>query len=170
MGWSSAALAVLHGAQGFPVSLDQWSWVSSLMPIGAAVGALPAGKLVHSLGRKPVILALGPVTLVAWALHLWASSVSCEPRGVNYNTVSRPSPSPASLCLCVLLQVWQLYAGRTLLGAAVGAGIVVAPIFVAEVAQPAIRGALGTYFQILLCVGILAVYVFGKFVSTVRVR
>ncbi|XP_034250495.1 facilitated trehalose transporter Tret1-like [Thrips palmi] len=132
LGWSSAAAEVLDGAQGMPVTLDEWSWVVSLFCVGASVGAASVGRLVHSLGRKTVILAVGPVTIVAWALHLWASSV------------------------------WMLYAGRLLVGAACGAACVATPIFVCEMSEPRIRGALSSYFEILLCVGILVVYVFGK--------
>lgn len=131
LGWSSAALAVLDGAQGMPVTLEEWSWVTSLFGIGAAVGALSVGTLVHSLGRKTVILAVGPATIVAWALHLWATSV------------------------------WMLYVGRLLVGAASGAACVAVPIFVCEMSEPRIRGALSSYFEILLCLGILIVYVLG---------
>lgn len=80
LGWSSAAAAVLDGAQGMPVTLEEWSWVTSLFCVGASIGAGSVGKLVHSLGRRTVILAVGPVTLVAWALHMWASSVRVSRR------------------------------------------------------------------------------------------
>lgn len=132
LGWSSAAAAVLDGAQGMPVTLDEWSWVTSLFCIGCATGSAGVGGLVHSLGRRRVILAVGPLTMVAWALLLWAS------------------------------EVWMLYAGRLLLGVAAGAACVATPIFVSEMSEPRIRGALSAYFEILLCIGILLVYAFGK--------
>lgn len=59
----------------------------------------------------------------------------------------------------------MLYAGRLLVGATSGAACVATPIFVCEMSQPNIRGALSTYFEILLCIGILVVYVFGMLVS-----
>ncbi|XP_052132393.1 facilitated trehalose transporter Tret1-like [Frankliniella occidentalis] len=140
LGWSSAAKAVYSDPeqqelQGFAVDLEQWSWVSSLYGIGGLIGSLSVGKLVFSLGRKWVILSVGPITMAAWALHLWATSV------------------------------WMLCAGRLLMGFACGACCVATPIYISEMSSPGIRGALSTYFEILLCLGILIVYTMGKFLT-----
>ena len=45
-------------------------------------------------------------------------------------------------------EVWMLYVGRLVTGAAIGSFSVVAPIYIGEIAAPQVRGALGTMFQI----------------------
>lgn len=46
-----------------------------------------------------------------------------------------------------------------------GAFCVAAPLYTSEIAEKEIRGALGSYFQLLLTVGILFSYVFGTLCS-----
>lgn len=133
LGWSSATLAMrTESVQGFPITIEEWSWVTSLYGVGGGIGAASVGRLVHVLGRRVVLLAFGPVSLAAWALILWSSSV------------------------------WMLFAGRVMIGASCGAACVATPIYVCEMAHPSIRGALSTYFEILICVGIFFAYVLGK--------
>lgn len=55
----------------------------------------------------------------------------------------------------------MLYAGRLFAGVATGASCVVAPMFVSEIAETSLRGALGAFFQLFLTVGILFIYVMG---------
>lgn len=46
-------------------------------------------------------------------------------------------------------------------GLATGASCVVAPMFVSEIAETSVRGALGAFFQLFLTIGILFIYVVG---------
>lgn len=46
-----------------------------------------------------------------------------------------------------------------------GGFCVAAPLYTSEIAEKHIRGALGSYFQLLLTVGILFAYVFGTVAS-----
>nr|CAI5845155.1 unnamed protein product [Callosobruchus analis] len=57
----------------------------------------------------------------------------------------------------------MIYAGRFLTGLAGGAFCVAAPIYTSEIAQKEIRGTLGSYFQLLLTVGILIAYLAGAY-------
>jgi SP family facilitated glucose transporter-like MFS transporter 8 len=55
----------------------------------------------------------------------------------------------------------HLFAGRLMTGAAVGVVSVATPMYLAEVAPPALRGALGSSFQLAVVSGLLLAYVVG---------
>lgn len=61
----------------------------------------------------------------------------------------------------------MLYTGRVFAGIATGASCVVAPMFIGEIAETSLRGALGAFFQLFLTVGILFIYVAGALVDWV---
>jgi MFS family permease len=42
----------------FPVTLDDFQWISSITTMGAAFSCLPAGFLVDLIGRKNTMLAM----------------------------------------------------------------------------------------------------------------
>lgn len=62
--------------------------------------------------------------------------------------------------------ITMLIIGRTLLGVSSGGICVVAPMYTGEIAEKEIRGMLGSFFQFLITIGILFVYVIGAFVTT----
>ena len=55
----------------------------------------------------------------------------------------------------------MVYLGRLILGMSGGAFAVAAPVYTAEIAEKEIRGALGSYFQLMVTLGILFVYIIG---------
>lgn len=59
----------------------------------------------------------------------------------------------------------MVYAGRLILGMAGGAFAVAAPLYTAEISEKDIRGALGSYFQLMITLGILFDYIVGDQVS-----
>lgn len=59
----------------------------------------------------------------------------------------------------------MLLIGRFLLGVSGGAFCVAAPTYTAEIAQSDIRGTLGSFFQLMMVVGILFVYLVGAYAS-----
>nr|CAD7588282.1 unnamed protein product [Timema genevievae] len=99
---------------------SEWSWVGSLMNIGAALVVLPVGYLIDKIGRKFTMLGL---------------------------------------------TVPLYYVGRIVTGMMGGAFSLTAPVYVSEIAESDIRGTLGTYFQLMVTVGILFVYVLGSQVN-----
>nr|CAD7258261.1 unnamed protein product [Timema shepardi] len=99
---------------------SEWSWVGSLMNIGAALVVLPVGYLIDKIGRKFTMLGL---------------------------------------------TVPLYYVGRIITGMMGGAFSLTAPVYVSEIAESDIRGTLGTYFQLMVTVGILFVYVLGSQVN-----
>lgn len=68
------------------------------------------------------------------------------------------------------LTIWaknfaMLIVSRVFIGVAGGAFCVAAPMYIGEIAQKEIRGTLGSYFQLMLTIGILFVYAVGAGVS-----
>jgi SP family facilitated glucose transporter-like MFS transporter 8 len=132
LAWTSPTLPELQSSNStLPITPEEGSWIGSLVAVGAIVGAVPAGYFADRFGRKLVILTLSAPFLLSWVLIVVANSV-------------------------VLL-----YLGRFIAGFATGATSVVAPMFIGEIAESSIRGALGSYFQVMLTVGILYTYVIG---------
>lgn len=132
-GWSSPAeIRLTNGTEyGFEITSEQWSWVGSSVTIGAAAICLIIGSIIDLIGRKTTMLLLIVPFTIGWALIIWASNVA------------------------------MLYVGRLLLGVAGGAFFVTAPMYIGEIAQKDIRGKLGSFFQLMVTVGILFVYTVG---------
>ena len=132
LAWTSPTLPELQSPNStLPVTPEEGSWIGSLVAVGAIVGAVPAGYFADRFGRKLVLLAVSVPFLLSWIL------------------------------ICVANAVGILYAARLIAGFATGAVSVVAPMFIGEIAESSIRGALGSFFQVMLTVGILYTYVVG---------
>lgn len=132
MGYTSPALPLLQlETNAFPVSEAAGSWVSALLNVGAALGAMPAGLLAARAGPRALLAALLLPFIASWMLIAHSDSV------------------------------WELYVGRLVAGLAVGATSVAAPLYVTEVSETSVRGALGSLFQLQVTAGILAGYAAG---------
>ncbi|XP_054290173.1 facilitated trehalose transporter Tret1-2 homolog [Macrosteles quadrilineatus] len=137
LGWTSTAEYHIKREQqyGFPVSDSQFSWVSSLMPLGALIAAPAVGWLVTTIGRKSSMIFLCVPSVIGYGLLAWAQNVP------------------------------MLYIGRLLTGMSGGGFGIVVPLYVGEIAETNIRGTLGVCFQLLLDIGILFTYIIGSLVS-----
>lgn len=134
LGWTSPAeTEIVDRGEGydFPVDKDQFSWVGSAMTLGAACVCIPIGFLINMIGRKWTMLFLVLPFILGWTMLIWAVNVS------------------------------MLYASRFILGIAGGAFCVTAPMYTGEIAQKEIRGTLGSFFQLMITIGILFVYAVG---------
>lgn len=131
LGWTSPALPLLG------LTAAQEAWVGSLAPLGALLGALPAGLLAQRVGRRRLLIALGLPYLAGFLMLAFAD------------------PSEVGL----------IYAGRLTGGVSMGASTLVLPLYCDEVAEDRIRGALGVYLDLMMTVGILLVYVLGAYLS-----
>lgn len=123
------------GQYGFSIDDESWSWVGSSTTLGGAAVCVLIGTIINMFGRKLTMLGLVVPFVIGWSLVTWASSVT------------------------------MLLIGRVLLGISGGAFCVTAPTYTGEIAQKEIRGSLGSYFQLMLTVGILFVYVLGSGVN-----
>lgn len=106
-----------------------------MLALGALIAALPAGFVAERLGRKKAILLFGLAFLLNWAFIIFATNAA------------------------------TLYVGRLFAGIATGAMCVLCPMYIGEIAEASIRGALGSFFQMFLCVGILLTYFLGALVD-----
>lgn len=140
LGWTSPTQNEIEsGDYGFEVSVEQFSWVGSITNIGAAISCIPIGYFCQKFGRKLTMLTMVLPFILGWALIIWANGVG------------------------------TLIAGRFFLGIASGAFCVAAPMYTGEIASKQIRGILGSFFQLMVTIGILFVYAVGSGVNAFTV-
>src|SRR5215210_7213696 len=121
--------ALLFITKDFDLSTHQTEWVATIVVAGSVLGAFTGGRLADAIGRKR--------TMVLVAL--------------TYAGFAVLSGVASSL---VFLDV-----ARFLLGVTIGISVVTAPIFVAESAPAAVRGALIVMYQVATVTGIVIAYV-----------
>ena len=97
--------------------------------IGALIGSLAGGKLSDTIGRRDVIMA----TAALFTLGAFSSALA-------------PSLD-------------ALFVARLVVGLAVGAISVAAPLYIAELAPPRSRGAFVATFQLAITLGLFSAYV-----------
>ncbi|XP_033047487.1 solute carrier family 2, facilitated glucose transporter member 8 isoform X3 [Trachypithecus francoisi] len=130
LGYSSPAIPSLQRAAPPAPHLDDAaaSWFGAVVTLGAAAGGVLGGWLVDRAGRK-LSLLLCSVPFVAGFAVITAAQ-----------------------------DVWMLLGGRLLTGLACGVASLVAPVYISEIAYPAVRGLLGSCVQLMVVVGILLAY------------
>uniref|UniRef100_A0A1B6EHF6 Major facilitator superfamily (MFS) profile domain-containing protein n=1 Tax=Cuerna arida TaxID=1464854 RepID=A0A1B6EHF6_9HEMI len=135
-GWSSPAIPFLQGNMGTlvsePITDEQASWVGSIVTLGCLVGAIPAGTLSQMLGRRNFLLVLALPLILGWVLIIEGEH-----------------------------NVQLIYLGRFINGLSFGAVTVAVPLYNNEIAEDSVRGNIGVYLDLMLCVGILWSYVVG---------
>lgn len=112
----------------FKVTDHMIEWIVSSMMGGAAIGALGAGWMSASLGRKRSLIVAGVVFI--------AGSLFCAVAG-----------SPQILIVA-----------RFVLGIAIGVATFTAPLYLAEVAPEKVRGAMISTYQLMITTGILLAF------------
>ena len=126
-------IGVISGAQQFiqhdyGISDTVLEHIVSWMMLGAAAGAIGAGWLSSSLGRKKSLL---------WgSLIFVAASIVC---GVGSS-------------------VQVLLVGRLILGVSIGILSFTAPLYLAEIAPENIRGAMVSIYQLMITIGIFLAF------------
>ncbi|KAK4877064.1 hypothetical protein RN001_009570 [Aquatica leii] len=140
LGWTSNVTEEMKAGlfNDIAINDDHLGWIGSFATLGAMVMCFPIGIMCEKLGRKLAMLILTVPFMVGWLLIIFANSVG------------------------------MIYAGRFITGMAGGAFCVSAPLYTSEIAENEIRGALGSYFQLLLTVGIVFAYIIA-FVASVKV-
>ncbi|XP_077261612.1 solute carrier family 2, facilitated glucose transporter member 8-like isoform X1 [Temnothorax americanus] len=139
-GWPSPVIPKLGkdgGPLGSPISSEQSSWIVSLMPIGATIGSFGAGYLGDRWGRKRALLSSLVPFIIGWTLVITAGHVA------------------------------QLCVARFILGLALSITFTIVPMYCGEIAEISVRGALGSFLQLLNTIGFLYSYAIGPFVSYV---
>src|ERR1700748_2099511 len=123
----SGALLFLKNDFGGLSSFQQ-ELVTSLLLVGAAVGALFAGRIADRIGRRPTVLGTALVFIVGVMLAAFTPSFPV------------------------------LLVARIIIGLAVGSASMVVPLYIGESAPPSIRGGLVSLNQLAITSGILVSY------------
>eukprot|EP01052_Picozoa_sp_SAG31_P024232 SAG31_NODE_2048_length_6565_cov_2.692700_2_plen_252_part_00 len=124
LGDATAEATAVTTAESACSTMNQSLIVSSTL-VGAAVAAMIGGALIHSHGRRKVILA-GSILFVFSGIGLAAAG-----------------------------SVELLIATRFVIGVAIGVASEAVPVYIAEMVSPEKRGAMGTVFQLMITIGIL---------------
>lgn len=139
LGWLSPSLPLLQAhdsplASG-PLTIEQTSWVGSLICAGGIVGNYLYSFLSNRYGRKFALNLLAFPQICFWLTVIF---------GTTYNH----------------LYIARIFAGTT------GGGVFAAiPLFISEIAEPNVRGRLGSMLLLVLNVGTLISYTVGALVD-----
>uniref|UniRef100_A0A0A9YBT6 Facilitated trehalose transporter Tret1 n=2 Tax=Lygus hesperus TaxID=30085 RepID=A0A0A9YBT6_LYGHE len=138
LGWSSPALHMYDEKNStLPIhpTAAESSWISSLLTVGALIGALPSGSVADLLGRKLAMQLVAVPLLLSWVIIVFAKTVTL------------------------------VYAARLIAGIALGAVCTLVPLYINEISESCIRGVLGSAFQLLATSGIVFSYFIGALTS-----
>ena len=120
--------ALLFISPEFDMTPSEEGLVTSMLLVGAAIGALTGGRIADWLGRRRTLLFSG---LVFVAGSVWCALVG---------------------------SMESLAVARTFLGLAVGAVSIVAPMYIAEKSPAAVRGKMVSLNTLMIVIGQLVAY------------
>lgn len=120
--------ALLFIQQDFPISTEMKEFIVSSVLLGAMVGSLFSGRLTDRYGRRRLMLIIS--TLFIFGTLIAACSFN----------------------------VYGIIFGRLFIGFAIGMGSYTAPLYIAEVSPPHLRGALVSFNQFAITLGIMCSY------------
>nr|WP_321983401.1 sugar porter family MFS transporter [uncultured Lichenicoccus sp.] len=133
IGVISGALSFI--ARQFSISETMQELIVSSMMFGAALGAILAGYLSSSFGRKRSLILSATLFVVS-----------------------------SLLCALAPFVGWLL-AGRVLLGIAIGVATFTAPLYISEIADERRRGSMISTYQLMITVGILVAFISDALLS-----
>ena len=120
--------ALLFVKNDFMLTSTMQGVVTSMVLVGAVVGAAVGGPLTDRFGRKPVILVMAVLFAVGSLLSAAATAI------------------------------WILLVARTILGVAIGTASMLTPLYLSEMAPAEKRGAIVSLNQFCITLGILLSY------------
>ncbi|KAI4479713.1 hypothetical protein M0804_010763 [Polistes exclamans] len=137
-GWTTTSLSKLMSKESdapMRITEDESSWIVSLTVIGSMIGPFLGAYLADRYGRKRCLLFSSGFYIAGWTIVFFAKSVSA------------------------------LYVARVILGIGVGVSYTTNPMYVSEVADVNIRGALGTLIAVNVFTGSLLTCSIGPWIS-----
>ncbi|HAT1181874.1 sugar porter family MFS transporter [Corynebacterium striatum] len=120
--------ALLFIGPEFDMNSHEEGWVTSMLLVGAAFGALVAGRVADALGRRKTLILGGCVFVLG---SIWCA---------------------------VADSVFMLALARAFLGVAVGAVSIVSPMYISEISPARVRGRLVSLNTLMIVVGQLLAY------------
>ncbi|KYQ50122.1 Facilitated trehalose transporter Tret1 [Trachymyrmex zeteki] len=137
-GWTITLFSrLISGASDVPIKItdNQSSWIVSLTEIGMIIGSFLGASFAERYGRKKCLLFASGFFIVGWTIVFFAQTVVA------------------------------LYVSRIILGIGMGISYTTNPMYVSEVADVEIRGALGTLIAVNVFTGSLLTCSIGPWVS-----
>ncbi|XP_033212351.1 facilitated trehalose transporter Tret1-like [Belonocnema kinseyi] len=134
--WPSPALPYLISEKSeFPVSVEESSWLPSVINISALFGSIPVPMLINRIGRKYTLLVLGLLQLISWILV-----------NLSYNYT--------------ILLIARLYAGFC-----IGGTFGMLPIYIGEISEKNIRGSFLSLDKIFMNGGVFVINALGAYLT-----
>lgn len=128
-GWPSPAIPkLLREDSPIPMTKEQSKWVTQSYIAGNVAGVILSFAIFNKLSRKLSIFISSLPIIISWVGNLAASSI------------------------------FVLYFVRFIGGVGRNMAYVAVPMYIGEIADPQIRGVLGTFMYIMMNVGVVAVY------------
>lgn len=118
----------------FHITKEEVSYIVMISPLGYLVGCPITGFLLDKIGRKLSILILAIPQILSWLLI-----ANCT--GVN-----------------------MIYAARLSCGFSEGAALTSVPVYIGEISDPKIRGALGMGYGAAVMVGCVLINFYGSYI------
>ncbi|KAH8340746.1 hypothetical protein KR059_005896 [Drosophila kikkawai] len=137
LGWFSPTLALFLSDEspfGKPLTVNEVSMASSVVPLGALLSNLFIGWPLDFFGRKIIMYTAAVPNLINWILVYFGDHVAF------------------------------LFVARFLVGFSAGIMLVVVPIFIAEIADPEVRGTMTSMLILNMCGGISLGLILGSYI------
>ncbi|XP_065157434.1 facilitated trehalose transporter Tret1-like [Atheta coriaria] len=134
--WPSPSIPkLLEGTNTVKITSDEASWLAVMFLIGSIFGGLVAGRAINRFGRLKTILFSSASYIGAWIALAFANHVAI------------------------------LFSSRFLAGFTDSFAYTSVTMYVGEIADPHIRGFLGSYLAVTVIIGMLLVNALGLYLS-----
>lgn len=155
-GWPSAAYSILNSSEtplrSGPMTVEELSWMVSIMCIGGFFGNMFFGCITGRFGRKlPLLLIAVPMTVCFIIISLLKNLF-------NWCFLQ------ISWCLIIFAtNPYYIYVARFISGFGASGTFILIPLFVAEIAEDSVRGSLGSLLVLNCNIGILIAFILGNY-------
>ncbi|XP_060528767.1 facilitated trehalose transporter Tret1-like [Cylas formicarius] len=136
-GWPAPSLTKIFSDEyPFEVNEEEGSYITIIGPMGHVIGGFIWSYLLDKIGRKKALLTISIPQILSFGLIFFSS----------YGK-------------------YLLYIARVLGGMGEGASFTVVPGYIAEVAEPEVRGILGSFICSSISIGLLVINLVGSFMD-----